>query len=382
MLDAKDYVIILVAFLKLSGLRSFIEKIHNIMKNGGIVTVFVGLDFYISDPKAISLLYKIIVNHSPSKLYLVQGGNHTFHPKICCGVTEEMATFLVGSANMTSGGMTTNFEASSYFKTPIASEYFCDFNGYLSELIKNTKTKKANLLLIDQYSANHKIFNQSKKKSEREAELEIKSRFQINIDELTILIEHYRNDEKEVADFNIKQKNYRKAKQLLKSLSSGKIKSKSNFITVYDQLVGAEGMNSLWHSGGLLRQKTRIFEHHKLFIGMVKEMEENKRKEPGLLFEIGMNYAKEINGLSVNVVTEIMNTLSAKKYSVLNKNPLSSLVRLGFSKFKGQAYFKREDYNEYNSLIKEFARICEFDDLSQVDHFLNYVYWKHVKPES
>jgi len=41
--------------------------------------------------------------------------------------------------------------------------------------------------------------------------------------------------------------------------------------------------------------------------------------------------------------------------------------------------FREEKYVEYNDLLKNVAVRCGFGDLSQVDHFMNYVYWKYVK---
>ena len=92
-----------------------------------------------------------------------------------------------------------------------------------------------------------------------------------------------------------------------------------------------------------------------------------------------MQFVVKVKGLGVNVLTETLNTYSPNKCAVLNKNPLGSLSHLGFENFKRQESFNASDYEDYNGFIKEFAKSCEFKNLSQVDHFLNYIYWEHVK---
>lgn len=378
-LNDSKRVYIIVAFLKMSGLKQFESDFKNIINSKFKITFIVGLDFFITEPQALKKIYSIISKQEKSKMYLVHGNRQTFHPKIYCGTTVLKATFLVGSANMTLGGMQNNFEVSSYFSVTKTSKYYIEFKNYLSTIISHKKTKEANLLLIDQYQADYQIFNKKRKKAESEAKSEINSKFHLDISKLSKILADYNSNNKELSDLTKKKKNYRKAKRLLEKLSSGDIQRKNDFVTIYNQLVGSKGQPSLWHSGGLLRQKTRVANKYRSFINMIIEIEKNITETPENLFEIGMGYAKNIKGLGVNVVTEVMNTYSPKKYSVLNKNPLSSLEHLGFTKFKGQGSFKPGDYQEYNSIIFEFARLCEFDDLSQVDHFLNYIYWKYVK---
>jgi HKD family nuclease len=380
-LNDNKCIYILVAFLKMSGIEQFEFELNNIINSKSKITFVVGLDFFITDPQALKKIYAIISKQEKSKLYLVQGNRQTFHPKIYCGTTVQRATFLVGSANMTLGGMQNNFEVSSYFSVNKTSEYYTEFKKYLSSIISHKKTNEANLLLIDQYQADHQIYNKKRKKAESEAKSEIKNQFHLDIHKLSKILTDYNSNSNELSNLTTKKENYRKAKKILKQLSSGNIKQEKDFVSLYNQLVGSEGQPSLWRSGGLSRQKTGIANKYRSFINMIIEMENNIGETPENLFEIGMSHAQNIKGLGVNVVTEVMNTYSPKQYSVLNKNPLSSLEHLGFTKFKGQGSFKPKDYQEYNSIICEFARLCEFNDLSQVDHFLNYIYWKYVKNE-
>ena len=115
---------------------------------------------------------------------------------------------------------------------------------------------------------------------------------------------------------------------------------------------------------------------------IVKNAKQNDialKKEPSEIFNNALNLSEKINGLGVNILTEIMNTYNPKRCSVLNKNPLESLNEIGFQKFKSQQYFNSNDYQVFNKIMIDILNKCKFKNLGQVDHFCNYIYWKYVK---
>jgi HKD family nuclease len=115
---------ILTAFLKQSGLDFFKNISH---KNVEIIT---GIDFFITDPKAVYFLktngYDIKIFHQPKK---------TFHPKCFYFKTNNKEYLIIGSSNVTAGGMEKNYEISLLIdKTVETEKTFLEFHRFFIEI--------------------------------------------------------------------------------------------------------------------------------------------------------------------------------------------------------------------------------------------------------
>jgi len=106
-----DTFYMMVAYVKEGGvirLKPFVEKFK---LSGGIVKAVVGIDQKLTSIQGLALLMplcdKIYVYHSENLM-------QTFHPKAYAFVKgDEKATVLIGSNNLTSGGLYTNYEFGS-----------------------------------------------------------------------------------------------------------------------------------------------------------------------------------------------------------------------------------------------------------------------------
>lgn len=127
-MENSNEIKILTAFLKQSGLE-FLNNISH--KNIDIIT---GIDFFVTDPQAVLFLennsYNIKIFHQPDKI---------FHPKCFYIKTDRKEYLIVGSSNVTSGGMKNNYEISLLIeKTYDTEKTFNDFKQYF-ERIKTSK---------------------------------------------------------------------------------------------------------------------------------------------------------------------------------------------------------------------------------------------------
>ena len=100
---------IFVAFAKTSGVKKLELPFIDFKKNGGTLTIFVGIDLGGTSYEALTALLKLstrlIVVHSESR--------NTYHPKIYYFSSPKSSPLLVvGSNNLTSGGLWSNFESS------------------------------------------------------------------------------------------------------------------------------------------------------------------------------------------------------------------------------------------------------------------------------
>lgn len=112
---------IAIAFLKYSGIRVIEKSLDQCLKNNGIVEIIAGLDFKTTDPQSMHYLIQLQKSTPNLKFYCygdkdVNKSNIVFHPKIYLFQGKRETTAIVGSTNLTQGGLMTNFEANVIFK--------------------------------------------------------------------------------------------------------------------------------------------------------------------------------------------------------------------------------------------------------------------------
>ena len=117
---------IAVAFLKYSGVKEIENSLLKSIDNGGKFEMIVGLDFRTTDPKSLMFFIKLKTTYPNVKFYCFgdKKKNKTdivFHPKIYLFENKKEFISIVGSTNLTGGGLNTNFEVNTIFteKNPI-----------------------------------------------------------------------------------------------------------------------------------------------------------------------------------------------------------------------------------------------------------------------
>jgi len=104
-----------IAFVKQSGVRQLYEPLQQfIQQEGHMVRLVVGVDQQVTSQDGLSLLLEAVgakgqiwINHTEGSIPV------TFHPKIYLFEGIDSALLIIGSGNLTSGGLFTNDEASS-----------------------------------------------------------------------------------------------------------------------------------------------------------------------------------------------------------------------------------------------------------------------------
>lgn len=360
LLKHSDEVIICVAFLKNSGLE-FIQK--ELSSN---CTFYIGTDFYLTEPIAIKKLYK-----QGYTVYLTKKTKSTFHPKIYYFRQGNNISILTGSANLTGGGLDTNFEASILIQTEKGSSIYNDFQNIINNYLVNSTQIESDLQL-SQYEREFKTYQKKHKKADKEFKDEIESLHKLDLTQLNKFVQEYVVSGG-LERFSERTKKYKIAKSLMNKITRIKITSPADFLSYYGEIAKS------FHSSGLLRGKTIFAKKYKTILSIIKIVQENKKAEPFYVFSKTLPLVKSIDRFGVNALTEIMNTYSPNKFSVANGRTLKSLSNLGFAEFPEANNFKVDTYENYNNLITEIAIACKFKNLGQVDHFLSWYYEKYVK---
>ena len=110
MLKSAEYnkVVFIVAFAKEGGVLRLKEALDSFRATGGTVKVYVGIDLGGTSYEALSALYE-----SVDSLNIVHTENRqTFHSKIFNFIKTGESVTIIGSHNLTAGGLWTNFESS------------------------------------------------------------------------------------------------------------------------------------------------------------------------------------------------------------------------------------------------------------------------------
>ena len=109
-----------VAFLKQTGVRYIENALQTSLNNGASFEIIAGLDFKTTDPKA--MLYFINLSKENKNVHIYCYGDRdenktdiVFHPKIYLFRNKKETSSIIGSSNMTAGGLESNFEVNSVF---------------------------------------------------------------------------------------------------------------------------------------------------------------------------------------------------------------------------------------------------------------------------
>lgn len=126
-------LIIVVAFAKNSGVLRLKKAFETFRKSGARIEAYVGIDLDGTSYEALISLLKIA-----NKLTVVHlESGQTFHPKIYSFSSEDECVLIVGSNNLTSGGLWTNIETSMVFTEDgdaEASEVQKELNSFIEQL--------------------------------------------------------------------------------------------------------------------------------------------------------------------------------------------------------------------------------------------------------
>lgn len=136
----------ITAWAKVSGLNRVSSSIKDFGQRGGYSELIVGIDEGGATIEglqlALELFSEVWIFHDP--------GVRTFHPKIYVASNSTKASVLVGSSNLTKGGLFTNYEASLKVDLDLQKEepdrsFFESVTSYVKEL----KELTANCRLLD-----------------------------------------------------------------------------------------------------------------------------------------------------------------------------------------------------------------------------------------
>ena len=384
LISTANEVFIAVAFLKKSGLSNIISALKKAIDKGNKFTFIVGRHFALTEPAALWQLFHLFKG-TKSNLYLAElKANAVFHPKMYLFKSESNCNIIIGSANLTNGGLVNNYECSlSYTCKDVDDIWEQCYLHFTNELLVNANVAKRSTILL--YES---FYNQQKKvRKETRAVPDFKgSELEFDYDRLRKHLEKFNRGKREISNRE-KASNYSKAQKVLNKIADTESLTKDKFKGLLDELTGGDPNHyAYWHSGGLSRGKngkegkSGIYDAWRQFSKLVRFIKENKEESPSFVFEHGKVLLSKINFAGINYLTEIMMTYNSSKFANMNNNPIKVLKKQAGLNIKTTPYaYDGADYQEYCLLITEMCDELGLKNMLEADSFFNSIYWELKK---
>lgn len=140
---------IAVAFVSQSGLSKLENAIKAMLETGGEIEMLVGLDFSTTEPKALWTMHHWATENSGFKYFCSPISRPVYHPKMYLIRGLETESVVVGSSNLTNGGLSGNAEANIFIKGALNSEIFSDAEeSYLRLKFDGRRTPNPQFLAV------------------------------------------------------------------------------------------------------------------------------------------------------------------------------------------------------------------------------------------
>ncbi len=147
LLDSHEYDVlnIVVAFAKNSGVLRIKSALERFRDQGGKVNIYVGVDLGGTSYEALTVL--LLNTDSLNVIHSEKG--QTFHSKIYQLLGRDKRVVVVGSHNLTGGGLWTNFESSIIVSLETSSADDIQILNGLDSYINNLKSLKASFMKMN-----------------------------------------------------------------------------------------------------------------------------------------------------------------------------------------------------------------------------------------
>jgi len=380
-LEDAETIFVAVAFLKKEGARFLGNLLEARLEDGASAAVIVGLDFYLTAPEALAKMLRLQDVNDRLRVFVAGGGSGTFHPKAYVGRGREGIRCLIGSANLTGGGLGGNVEASLRTDATLDSRLDRDLARWAADLRSSRGVTSLDALILARYRQAHERVEQRRPAFEQV--ILTASRDMIDLDRLDGLHRRYREDPEVIEELADRRTKRRAAKQvqneICKLRSTGRIgRAEADAFAdgLRDLMTGADGYRHLWPSDAIYRQGSRALSHPREMIALFQLAQQAGTAPIEIGYDQLRQAAKPIQGVGPNMITEILSTFYPNRYAVVNGNTREALALLGFrmpgSLNKDSLTPAR--YAEVRAVIAAVMSRIGAKDFPETDAFLNWLF--------
>lgn len=361
-----------VAFAKVSGLSRISVALIAALKRGLRARFTAGLSFYQTEPEFLQALLKLSKKYENLEVFM-GAMPETFHPKIYAFDTGRTHTLIIGSANLTAGGLSGNYEASAEIKDA-GGGLMKEVVAHVDELIGSQLLKAATQPRIDDYARKFEI-NKIHQAVARKRAIKAMANTGFDSETLRAALDALRDDKTDKgfeAKVALRRERRRQANLVMKQLIQSPPSSKAAFLQGYESLIAQ------FSSGGLQRGKTRIANNYQHFLAALRTAQELKQAAPEVAYDMLVGYFADIDRAGVNVLTEILLALNSDRFANMNKNAVSGMARANITKFPERPLKSNVDAATYAEYCDEAGKLRDhlgLVDFIELDTLFNHLYW-------
>jgi HKD family nuclease len=172
-IQGSDDLRMAVAFVSRRGLELIGESLATAIGRGVPVELLVGLDFRTTEPRALEELLALSRKHRNVSTYWYGSLRESavYHPKLYVSRVSERVTYIVGSSNLTEGGLTRNIEVNVLVTAPRDDESVSDIYSTYNQLKFLQERVAPTDALLGSYAAVYEAETTLRRKKNREREV-------------------------------------------------------------------------------------------------------------------------------------------------------------------------------------------------------------------
>jgi HKD family nuclease len=381
----------MTAFARWSGYKLLAKILRSALDKGLSVRFVIGLDFYHTEPAVLSALFSLGEKYPHQfKLYISgRQRRYTFHPKAYVFRYDDGACKLViGSANLTKGGLSLNHEFSIYSHLPdciLANQVA----GEIEKLIRVQEIELATKKQIAVYAERHKVYAIHSKAARLRADETLQRLSSKGSDAdafipttLMAMLSLMKADSS-AGGFKTQNENrarrHTNAQFYLDALRTQAVGTPTTFLANYEPLVSGLA----WHSGGLERSKNKVARCGTKFQQGLRALHKKLRAKPDLgaedAYVLLHRYLSRISGAGTNVLTETLHTFDPLRFAVMNQNSVNGMRLAGYCTFPEKPNKGSVDgamYADFCDKAEVVRKALRLSNMTELDALFNYAYWK------
>jgi HKD family nuclease len=364
----------MVAFAKSSGLKMILDDMEAALEKGLEARFVVGLDFYQTDPDVLKKLFVLSNKYKLSLFISNLEANSNFHPKVYAFQYKNRSHIVIGSANLTGGGLLNNHEASILINDT-SNKLLSSIGRQIDQLIAWEEVVPADKALIDSYEKRHAIYKVQQGLINRRAN-RAAHRTGVDFETLHDILAEMKADKSEkgfILENRRRLSSREEAKVQMNRIIEKTNINENSFIELYEPLV-----SGLWHSGGLQRGKNIIAEHAEEFQLGLNAITRLVNPSVNQAYQTLHDSFKNVPRAGINVISEILHTIDNEKFAVMNQNSVSgmSLANIyGFPPKPNKGLVNAELYEEFCEKAQEVCIALGLLNFTELDALFNYAYW-------
>jgi len=292
------------------------------------------------------------------RLYIVHSEESavTFHPKMFVFKDAAYVSVAIGSANMTSGGLESNYELSMRTKQKIDSDFANEIFKYIKKIESDANTKLCDRILIDDYEQEYDENRIKESYSRKRSDVKTSKGYR-NIENALIV---YKKDETFNTSFDDRLEDYSKAKELLDNLKF----SVGTFHEALGWLPSRRNYVRLKYKSGSIRQIRKL----------VSSINKYRAFDSETIYERFCERAKDIRNIGNSVFTDLIVLSNPEEHILLNSRIVKVIVEeLNIVRFshKNVSSFNSEDYRRFCIVIRHLQNVWNLSCPLEVDMFLS-----------